>query len=186
LPKSTPVENPLTREIVLAQERLYRRVATLLRQVERGAVGRPGAPVPAASRAVVAGLLAEAKKLLGRPAGAGAAGEVAGLAVQLGQLLAELESFEARHAVWIAAENCICWDLPGAPRPISRLLPQKTRRPDPPSQPVEDVEAIRSKLHRRLLVRENHRYMQGYRHGQAGRAPLPPITRWDTDFSTQD
>lgn len=186
MPRSAPVEIPLTREIVLAQERLYRRVVVLLRQVERGAVGRPGAPVPAASRAVANGLFAAAKKLLGRPAGAGMAGEVAGLAVQLGQLQAELESFEARHAVWIAAENCVCWDLPDAPQPISRLLPRQTRRPEPPSQPVEDVEAIRSKLHRRLLVRENHRYMQGYRHGQAGRAPLPPITRWDTDFGAQD
>jgi len=169
VPKSIPT--PLTATTVQAHERLSHRVATLLTQVEKVAGRRPQDPEPKAMLAVAQELFREARKILGREEAriAGAeAGDLAGLAVRLGQLKASLEAFSA-------AQQAARPSLPGGAKPAGAgRFPASSQMATQRNNGVEP--GFRNKLYKRICERENLRYMQGYRDGQAGRPPIPPIT----------
>lgn len=169
-----PNTTALTPAIALAHERLYPRVTALLKQVERAAARHPQHPVPEATSAVARPLFAEARKILGREAmriaGPGAA-DLAGLAVRLGQLKAALEAFSAgqqgaRPRLSGGAKSAGAGRFPAS----SQMATQRDNGVEP---------GFRNKLYKRICERENLRYMQGYRDGQAGRPPIPPITVLD-------
>jgi hypothetical protein len=170
-------QTTLTAATALAHERLYPRVAALLKQVERAAARHPGHPVPEATRAVAKPLFAEARKILGREAMRGLSGgavDSAALGVALERLVAALQAFEAEHSAWSAKAKCAVWRVEGPAMPVARLRPAGAIAA-PAIPQAKDDPAFRSKLFRRICERENLRYLQGYRDGKAGRDPIPPI-----------
>ena len=184
MPKPT---STLTPEIIVAHERLYPRLASLLKQVERVAAQRPTQPVRAESVKLARELCQEAGLLLGKQGrGIGVprgALDHAGLAVALGQAVAGLEAFEGEHAQLSARHQAICWTLPdGKRQPVARLLPLT-----PPKGATVWDEAERefgkerhAAVVRRLIHRENQTYLVGYRDGRAGRPPRKPLEKMAT------
>lgn len=181
----------LTPEIIATHERLYPRLAALLKQVERVAGKRPGDPAPEATAKLAGQLCVQAAKLLGRErqgivlpvATRGASLDHAGLVVKLGQAVAGLEAFEAAHSAPIA--GVLSWQLgDGESRPVARLgakaSPAQRQAPPKPQAAragsIESPRQMRSKILKRLMERENLRYMQGYRDAKAGKPPIRPIT----------
>lgn len=172
MPKSNPTT--LTPATAQAHERLHHRVATLLAQVEKLAGRRPQERVPDAMLGVAHELFREARKILGREgvrvAGAGA-DDLAGLAVRLGQLKASLDALSA-------AQQGARPGLSGGAKPAGAgRFPASSQMGTQRDNGVEP--GFRNKLYKRICQRENLRYMQGYRDGQAGRPPIPPITVLD-------
>lgn len=184
MPYSTSTStSTLTPAIAQAHERLYPRVIALLAQVEKLAARRSRDLVPAATLTVARELFGAARRILGREAAriAGTAtADLGALAVGLGQLRAGLEAFrggefplraeagprrlEGRGR---AAAGCVC------------LKPTGPQKAAPPNRDNGVEPGFRSKLYRRICERENLRYLQGYRDGQAGRPPIAPITVLD-------
>jgi hypothetical protein len=166
----------LTAATALAHERLCPRVAALLGQVERLAVRHPAQPVPPATLSVAEGLFGEARRVLGREAGGVGRGadDLGSLAVGLGQLAARLAAFEAAHSGWSPEAGAVVWHV-GGTLPVARLQPRRPVKGVSPPQPLP--RGARAKVLRRLVERENLRYMQGYRDGAAGRPPIPPLTQ---------
>lgn len=182
MPKPT---STLTPETILAHERLYPRLASLLKQVERVAAQRPTQPVPAESVKLARELCQEAAQLLGKqgrgivvPRGAAGVLDHASLAVALGQAVAGLEAFEGEHAQLSARHQAICWTLPdGKRQPVARLLP---RTPPKGATVWDEAEREFGKAEhdiviRRLIDRENAVYLIGYRDARAGKPPRKPL-----------
>ena len=146
MPKPT---STLTPETILAHERLYPRLASLLKQVENVAKQRPAQPVGAESVKLARELCQEAGQLLGKQGrGIGVprgALDHASLAVALGQAVAGLEAFEGEHAQLSARHQAICWTLPdGKRQPVARLLP---RTPPKGATVWDEAEREFSKAH---------------------------------------
>lgn len=174
--------NPLTPAVIDAHERLYPRLAALLKQVERITAKCPRDLVPEATVQLAGQLCRQAAKLLGkegRPivAALGAAKgpkaiplDHAGLVVVLAQAVAGLEAFEAAHSGWSAKGKCTVWVIDGPPRPVLRLLP-----PGSEAKPVEANDPqgalYRGTIHRSLMARYSAGYDAGYRDAKAGIAP---------------
>ncbi|WP_423065321.1 hypothetical protein [Devosia sp. CN2-171] len=168
----------LTEALIATHERLYPRLAALLKQVERVAGQRASTPVPEESARLARQLVGEAATLLGRegrgiavpPANKTPPLDHAGLAVALGQAVAGLEAFEAAHSGWSAKSKCTVWTLDGPPRPVLRLLGPGTE-----ANPVEtrnpEAERLREEVYRLILGRYSAGYDAGYRDGRAGKAP---------------
>lgn len=186
----------LTPEAVAAHERLYPRLAALMKQVERVASRRPGAPVPEESAKLSRELCREAARLLGRdgrgiglpkPVAGAAPLDHAGLAIHLGQAVAGLEAFEAAHSAVVAGVPS--WQLgTGESRPVARLWAraastgQRQAAPKPQaarSRYDETPAQMRSAVIKRIMERENQRYMQGYRDAKAGKPAIRPITEME-------
>ena len=198
MPKPT---STLTPETILAHERLYPRLASLLKQVERVAGQRAAQPAPAESLKLAQQLCRETARLLGRegrgigvPRGAakgatsGEAGGLdhAGLAVALGQALAGLEAFEAEHSGHSKKLDCAVWQIDGPPMPVTRLLPKghggkaiKTKDPE-------------AALHRRMVYklivgRFKAGYDEGYKAASEGQPPSARYAEgvWDSLMETE-
>jgi len=185
-PHPHPQPQSLTPTLIAAHERLYPRLSSLLKQVERVASRVPRAPVPPETAQFARELVGRAAKLLGREgrgiavphATPSAPLEHAALAVALGQAVAGLEAFEGAHAMLSLRHRAICWLLPGGKlQPVARRLPATPPKDAPAWGEAEYKlsEHDHKKLVARLLERENVRYMQGYRDGRAGRKPHPPF-----------
>jgi hypothetical protein len=176
---STPTLTPV---IAQAHERLYPRVIALLAQVEKLAARRPRDPVPEATLTVARELFGAARKILGRNAAriAGTAtADLGALAVGLGQLRAGLEAFEAANSRFVPKLGRVGWNVAGEPLPVARLKPTGPQKAAPPNRDNGVEPGFRNKLYKRICERENLRYLQGYRDGQAGRPPIAPITVLD-------
>lgn len=179
----------LTEPLIATHERLYPRLAALLKQVERVARQRAGAPVPEETAKLSRELCREAAKLLGRegrgivvPQGSSSGGKAApldhaGLAVALGQAVAGLEAFEAAHSGWSAQRKCTVWTLDGPPRPVLRLLP-----PGSEANPVKTrnpaAEEAKRDLMKLIISRYAAGYDDGYRQASEGK---PPSARYAED-----
>jgi hypothetical protein len=120
---------PLTRERAALHEALYLQLERLTAQIAAIAQRKPEAPVPEATRAIAADLLYEAqrfadapdkRRLRGMPE---PAGDVGGLATQLGRALSRLDAWEAANSAWNADLKCFVWLLRD-PLPVARLRPQ--------------------------------------------------------------
>lgn len=189
----------LTEALIATHERLYPRLAALLKQVERVAGQRAGAPVPEETAKLSRELCREAAKLLGRegrgivvPQGSSNGSKAvpldhAGLAILLGQAVAGLEAFEAAHSAVVA--GVLSWQLGnGESRPVARLraraasTAQRQAAPKPQaarSRYDETPAQMRSAVIKRIMERENQRYMQGYRDAKAGKPAIRPITEME-------
>ena len=175
----------------ISSERLYPRLAALLKQVERVASQRAATSVPEETAKLSRELCREAAKLLGRdgrgivvPAASKAAPlDHAALAVALSQAVAGLEAFEGEHAMLSAKHQAICWLLPdGKRQPVARHLPAT-----PPRSATgwrEDEKHVdaqwRTRFIARLVERENKTYLIGYHDALAGKPPRTP--REEPDF----
>ncbi len=164
---------PLTPSLIASHERLYPRLAALLKQVERA---RGNLLVPEETARVSRELCREAAKLLGRE-GRGIAVpppnkplDHQGLAVMLGQAVAGLGAFEAAHSGWSPKSKCAVWVIDGPPRPVLRLMP-----PGSEGKPVQskDPQAgqYRRELYKLIMGRYAAGYDAGYRDAKEGTAP---------------
>lgn len=180
----------LTPEIIAAHERLYPRLAALLKQVERVAARRPGAEVTEETGRLARELCREAARLLGRDGRgiglpkpvAGAPLDHGGLAIHLGQALAGLEQFEATHSGHSKQLGYAIWQVDGPPLPVTRLLPKGAggRVTEPRA---EKMSPIRRELTRLILTRYSAGYDAGYRDATEGRPPSASYAErvWDGD-----
>lgn len=183
----------LTPALIAAHERLYPRLAALLKQVERVASQRAATPVPEETAKLARELCREAGKLLGRegrgivvpkgPSTASSPLDHAGLAVVLGQAVAGLEAFETAHSGRDFSGNAV-WQLPGGETPpVARLRAAgpgwATSAPKPSTpwrDPFEITEAeMKSGVLKRILQRENAVYLEGYRDARDGKPPRKPL-----------
>lgn len=110
-----------------------------------------------------------------------AAQNFAGLAVQLGQVLAVLDDYENRHAYWDGQRNCRVWRVSGDPLPIARLrqaglVPQAEAQGDSP---------MRETFMRLMKNRERFLYQEGFRKGQAARLGPPDPVHLEPDWLDQ-
>ena len=97
-----------------------------------------------------------------------AAGDAAGLLVQLGQALAQLDAFEAGHSFWHSGQKCRCWRVKQGLLPVQRLRPELP--PEPKTYKGEDM---RGKLDVMIKRRWQAAYESGFRAGQAARLGPP-------------
>jgi hypothetical protein len=160
---------PITPQAAARHEALYLRLAALLRQTEAGANKRADAPVGDIARRLAEALLFEARRFSGGPSAIPAAApDLVGLAVQLGQALAALDAYEARHSVWDPELAAFVWSVNGpVALPIARLRP-KSNAPAHPD--LVEIVAIQ----RRQVRAFAERFEQKASDGATAVAP----TRW--------
>lgn len=178
----------LTPEIIAAHERLYPRLAALLKQVERVAARRPGAEVTEETGRLARELCREAAKLLGRDGRgiglpkpvAGAPLDHGGLAIHLGQALAGLEQFEATHSGHSKQLGYAIWQVDGPPMPVTRLLPRGGKAIEP-RDPKTNF--FRREVTRLILARYSAGYDTGYKDASEGRPPSAEYAErlWDSE-----
>lgn len=153
-------------------EALWLRLASLHKDITAIAAKKPEADVGDAERAVAEGLISDCRPFLLARQGRlpVAAAKFSGLAVQLGQVLAQLDDYENRHAEWNGRQNCRCWRVEGEPRPIARLR-QSVAIVPPTTANGED---LRAKLIRRQDNRDRQIFENGFRKGLLARQGPPP------------
>lgn len=158
----------LTRRLAAAHEALYPGLARLSRQLDALALRRPLAPVPPVLAALAAELLVAARPFAPaakrRPP---PAGEIVGLATQLGHALSRLDAFEAAHTGWHPALGCFVWLLP-EPLPVRRLR-QKTTGLVTSAREVRTQGRMRDKLVEAIRIRAAESYDEGYADAANGR-----------------
>jgi len=147
-----------------AHETLMAQSTRLLAQAEAIAVRRPEEAVSPTIAALAGDLLFELRRLLNARGLPAVAPDYAGLAAQLGQAVAGLEAFEARHTVWDAALGAFAWQItPTLRQPVARLRPHL-------ATPTQDAARRQGDSHRRLVrllqVRERERFEQGFAAGR--------------------
>ena len=157
---------PITPQAAARHEALYLRLATLLRQTEAGANKRADAPVGDMTRRLAEDLLFEARRFVGGPnAIPASAPDMVGLATQLGQALAALDAYEARHSAWDPELAAFAWSVNGpVALPIARLRP-KANAPSHPD--LVEIVAIQ----RRQVRSFAERFEQAARDGTNAAAP---------------
>ena len=158
---------PLTRERAALHEALYLQLERLTAQIAAIAQRRPEAPVPEATRAVAADLLYEAlefveapdrRRVRGMPE---PAGDVGGLATQLGRALSRLDAWEAANSAWNADLKCFVWLLRD-PLPVAQLRPQTAAIVKSKAQQSRTDE-----MRRAIIRRIDARFDEGYDAGFA-------------------
>lgn len=157
----------ITRRIAEQHEALVLRLEALAARIAAVGARQPGLALGPDIRAAAEALLADCRPFLPRlgrlPPAAPSYG---GLAVQLGEVRARLESFELRHSAWDGSRKCRTWRLAGgAPLPVARLHPQPAIAEAKERDPEQSI--IKKKLIRRIAVL----YAEGYDDALAGRPP---------------
>ena len=154
-------------------EALWLSLAALHKDTIALGAKKPNAPVSDALRISAEGMLSDCAAFT-RQRGERlpvAAPDLAGLATQLGQALAALESWESRHTSWDERFNCRIWRLHTGYLPIMRLNPPaaalKAERPD--------ATDLRDKLRRLIKGRQQIAYEDGFRAGLAARTGAPGV-----------
>lgn len=137
-------EGTTTKAQAERHEALWLSLAALHKDTIALGAKKPTAPVSDALRISAEGLLSDCAAFI-RQRGERlpvAAPDLAGLAAQLGQALAALESWESHHTGWDERFNCRIWTLHTGYLPIMRLKPPaaalKAQR--------TDMDALRVKL----------------------------------------
>ncbi len=157
----------ITHVLAERHEALWLRLTALHKDISALAAKRPDAEVGESERVLVEGLISECRPflVLRKDRLPLAAPLLAGLAVQLGQVLAQLEDYENRHAFWDAARSVRCWRFEQGNAPITRL--RQNARPieaRPGGKPD-----LRDKLVRLIENRQRALFEEGFRKGQAAR-----------------
>lgn len=167
---SAPPAGKTTHAMAERHEALFLALAALHKDVIALGAKKPGATVPEGLRVTVEGLLSDCAPFARRrgerlPV---AAGDMAGLAAQLGQALALLEAFESRHTVTDERFNCRMWRVAGPDLPVMRLKP-----PAAALQRRVDMADVRQKLAERIDGRNRAIYQEGFKAGLAARQGPP-------------
>jgi hypothetical protein len=89
--------------------------------------------------------------------------------VQLGQALAWLDAYEARHSFWNPGKTCRCWRVKTGELPVQRLRPQL---PLPPR--TYKGEDMREALRKHIKQKMAGDFQRGFAAGRAARQG-PPI-----------
>ena len=168
-----PAPGTTTKPQAERHEALWLSLAALHKDTIALGAKKPNAPVSDALRISAEGLLADCAAFTRQrkerlPV---AAPDLMGLATQLGQALAALESWESRHTSWDERFNCRIWRLHTGYLPIMRLNPPaaalKAERPD--------ATDLRDKLRRLIKGRQQIAYEDGFRAGLAARTGAPGV-----------
>lgn len=151
-------------------EALFLRLTALHKDVTTLATRRGRGELPETVRITAESLMAECAPYRGTsdrlPV---AAPDLAGLCVQLGQVLAQLADYEHRHTLWDAGENCWVWQLEGATIPVRRLKPQPPQKPEP----ARGASSLRESFTRMILTNRNMAYERGFEAGRVARIGPP-------------
>ncbi|SMQ85617.1 hypothetical protein SAMN06295905_2904 [Devosia lucknowensis] len=165
-------EGTTTKSQAERHEALWLSLAALQKDTIALGAKKPNAPVSEALRISAEGLLSDCAAFTRKrnerlPV---AAPDLAGLAAQLGQALAALEGWEARHTTWATRFNCRIWTLHSGYRPIMRLHPPAAAL----NFKRDDTDVIRDKLSRMIRSGERAAYEAGFSAGRAARQGEPP------------
>lgn len=153
-------------------ESLWLRLSALHKDICAIAAKKPEAPVGNTERTTVEGLISDCRPFLKKPADRlpVAAQNFAGLAVQLGQVLAALDDFENRHAFWDGKAGCRVWRVGGPTLPVARL-----RAEVPPFElKTSKGRDMRAALVKLMNAKESRIYEAGFAAGRAARLGSPP------------
>lgn len=179
-------------------EALHLKLSALAAHVQAMAVRRGDTPLPPETRRLAGDLLSAVHPFAvhpfaDQPAGSQQASRpqapgrrirlpvvasgYAGLAAQLGEALAGLDAWEARHSFWSPTHKCFLWRVEGRPTPlpIRRLRPEALAIVEPAAEAAEV-----SDMRHKLLERIDELYEEAYLLGLEGR--LPPAHRGHDGF----
>lgn len=175
---SRPPMSRLTPQRARTHEALYPRLEALTHQVEAIAARKPDADIPPETRAAAEALLFDARRFqprrprpAGGPASPGfepAPDKFAALATVLGQALAALGAFEARHSIWSQKHAGFVWLLQH-----DRLAPVQRLRPKSPNALEAGADKNVERLREKLRNRFDERYEEGFTAGRHA-ATVPP------------
>jgi hypothetical protein len=154
-------------------EALWLSLAALHKDTVALGAKKPNADVSDALRISAEGLLSDCAPFIRqrRERLPVAAPDLAGLAAQLGQALAALESWESRHTSWDERFNCRIWTLHSGYLPIMRLKPPAAALKFERTDHID----IRDKLDRLIEGRKRTAYENGFAAGRAARAGVPEV-----------
>lgn len=166
-----PPPGKTTRAMAERHEALFLALTALHKDVLALGSKRPGAPVPQGLRIAAEGLLSDCAPFA---RGKGerlpvAAEDMAGLAVQLGRALAQLETWESQRSYVDARYNCRMWRATSGQQPIMRLKPPLAALPKEHLYIAE----LREKLVRRIENKATADLERGFRAGRAARQGKP-------------
>jgi hypothetical protein len=139
-----------SRALAERHEAVWLEMTALTRQVAAIAGRRPDAMVPGTVRVVAGALIAEAA-CFARPRGEElpvVAGDYAGLAVQLGRIVARLDHWESLHTAWDPRLRCQSWVFRYGTMPVRRLRPEVNLLPHNGEDP--EMARIREQLAARI------------------------------------
>ena len=183
-PAAQAVRVPLPGYATKAQaerhEALWLSLAALHKDTVALGAKKPSADVSDALRISAEGLLSDCAEFT-RKRGERlpvAAADLAGLAAQLGQALAALESWESRHTTWDERFNCRIWHLDGGYLPIMRLKPPaaalRFKRDDP--------NEIRARLAERFGQLRLRDFYNGFRAGRQTERENRPLEAVEAEW----
>ena len=122
-----PPKDTITRRQADRHEALYLRLSALARQAEAVAARRPGDAVPEALRGLAETALYDSlgfRRHAGKAGLVPAAPHYGALSAQLGEALATLVGFEARHTSWDDGLKAQMWRLDIGAMPVRRHQPR--------------------------------------------------------------
>lgn len=171
----------ITHPLAERHEAVFLRVQTLHKDICTLAAKKPEAPVGDTVRATAEGLISDCRPFLAKrkdtlPV---AAPTLAGLAVQLGQVLAQLDDFENRHAEWNGRQGCRCWRVEGEPIPIGRLRQSVAIAP----LTTFSGEDMRAKLAKRWENQNRQIFENGFQKGLSARQGPPEASAPPADLA---
>ena len=179
-PASPMREGTTTKIQAERHEALWLSLAALHKDTVALGAKKPNAPVSEAMRISAEGLLSDCAAFTRRrgerlPV---AAPDLAGLAAQLGQALAALESWESRHTGWDTRFNCRIWTLHTGYLPIMRLKPPaaalKFQR--------DDIGALRVKLAERFAGLRLRDFYTGFNAGRRAERESQPLAEVEAEW----
>ena len=166
-----PESSKITHTLAERHEAIWLRLHALHKDICAIAAKKPEASVGHTERATVEGLISDCRPFLKKPVDRlpVSAPTFSGLAVQLGQVLAQLDDFENRHASWDGKRACRVWRVEGEGLPIARLRQEVL----PYELKTFDGQNIREALVKRMQQRERRIYENGFEAGRAARLGPP-------------
>lgn len=163
---------PITTHILAEQhERLWLTLTALHSDLASLASRRAGLAVGETVRVTAESLLSDCAPFADGHRLPVAAADVAGLLVQLGQALAWLDAYEARHAFWNPGQKARCWRVAKGDLVVMRLRPEIA--PPPTDYKGQD---LRSKLSEQFQRRWSGAYEDGFAAGRAARQGKPELS----------
>ena len=171
----------ITHPLAERHEALWLAVTALHKDVLALGAKKPTAPVSEIVRIQAESLLSDCAPFIRqrRERLPVAAGDLAGLAVQLGQALAGLDAFESQHTIWDDRFACRLWQVAGANLPVKRLKPPSAAM----AMPRRDMADLRHKLAQRIDGRQRAAYEEGFAAGRAARQGMPDPADQHADFA---
>jgi len=148
-------------------EALWLRLKALIDQVAATAHRHPHKPVTAQTRNVAEAILGEARVFLPRGTRERlppAAPDWGGLLTQLGQVLAQMEAYEAQNTGWDQASGARVWRSAHDTFPVRRLAPRIVVKHPSVSAPRQPD--ITKELGKMMKGRFHAEYQRGFEDGQ--------------------